>query len=123
VYWHHPAIYLLILVNLIIYAIVGAIVRKRARVAAGLCAEHKKRRRRAMTFAWVGIFLGPALIGVGFGKPSLALITGSGLLLTLGAVIVGVVMTRIVYAQKIDKSFVWLKGCGEEFLDSLPPLP
>ena len=27
VYWHHPAVYVLILINVILYAIVGAIVR------------------------------------------------------------------------------------------------
>jgi hypothetical protein len=41
----------------------------------------------------------------------------------LGSIVTGMIMARIVYARKIDKSYVWLKGCGSEFLDSLPPLP
>src|SRR5579872_5285818 len=49
VYWHSPWLYLLILFNLIIYAIVAAIVRKKAVVAPGLCSAHKKRRRIGIT--------------------------------------------------------------------------
>jgi hypothetical protein len=123
VYWHNPAVYLLILINIIIYAIVAAIVRKRARVAAGLCAAHKKRRRLALTFAWIGLLLGPALIGMGVADSSLAVAAAVGALVTLGGAIAGIVMARVVYAQKIDKNYVWLKGCGDPFLDSLPPLP
>jgi hypothetical protein len=47
----------------------------------------------------------------------------AGLLVLLVSILVGINMARIVYAQKIEKSHVWLKGCGAEFLDSLPPLP
>ena len=36
VYWHHPGVYALILINLIVYAIVAAIVRKRADTESGL---------------------------------------------------------------------------------------
>jgi hypothetical protein len=125
VYWHHPGVYLVILVNIIIYAIVGAIVRKRALVAAGLCAAHKKRRRRGIIFAWGGFVTGVGLLTWGFGNEGgiggLSVI--AGLLLLLASILTGINMTRIVYAQKIDKNCAWLKGCGPEFLDSLPPLP
>jgi len=50
-------------------------------------------------------------------------ITHAGLLVLLASILTGINMTRIVYAQKIDKNYAWLKGCGPEFLDSLPPLP
>ena len=125
VYWHHPALYLLILINLIIYAIVATIVRRRARVAVGLCAAHKQRRRRAITFGWGGFITGVVLMMWGFNDS-----TGNGgvfavvgILVTLGSIVTGMIMARIVYARKIDKSYVWLKGCSPEFLDSLPPLP
>jgi hypothetical protein len=44
-----------------------------------------------------------------------------GVLLILGSVIGGLIFGRIVYAKKIDESYVRLKGCGIAFLDSLPP--
>ena len=120
VYWHHPGVYFLILINIIIYAIVGAIVRKRAIVAPGMCLVHKKRRRLWITSAWCTFGLGFALIcfdnaqGLGL---------GIGILLILLAVLLGIITSRIVYAHRIEPTRVWLKGCGGDFLDSLPELP
>jgi hypothetical protein len=125
VYWHHPAVYLLILVNIIIYAIVGAIVRKRALVAAGLCVAHKKRRRLAIIFAWTSFIVGVFLLSWGFRDSTSngGVFAAAGLLVVLASILTGIILARIVYAQKIDRSYAWLKGCGPEFLDSLPPLP
>src|SRR5207237_4145923 len=58
-YWHHPAVYAAFLVNLIVYAIVAAIVRKTALINVPLCDEHKKAR----TF-WTLIGLGVMLAGM-----------------------------------------------------------
>jgi hypothetical protein len=125
VYWHHPGVYALILVNIVIYAIVGAIVRKRALVAAGLCAAHKKRRRVAVAVAWIGFITGMGLLtwGVGDTTGYNGVFAVAGLIVLLVSILVGINRARIVYAQKIETSHVWLKGCGAEFLDSLPPLP
>ncbi len=45
------------------------------------------------------------------------------MLLLFASALTGMVLSRVVTARKIDKDYVWLKGCGPEFLDSLPPLP
>jgi len=121
VYWHHPGLYLLVPVNAIIYAIVAAVVRKKAFVRAGLCREHKKQRHIALIFAWVGALGGIALMFFGMGS-SLG-IWGAllGLFLIIGSIVGGLIFARTVYANKIDKSYVRLKGCGIAFLDSLPP--
>lgn len=42
------------------------------------------------------------------------------ILATLGCVIAGIIMSRIVYANRIDDRYVRLKGCGEAFLAELP---
>jgi len=122
VYWHHGALYLLILINALIYAIVALVVRKKALVSAGLCTEHKKRRRNALIFGWTGTIVGLVLMGHGLGSSS----SGSGveslvgILAILVSIIAGMIFGRIVYAKKIDKTYVRLKGCGVDFLDSLP---
>jgi hypothetical protein len=125
VYWHHPGVYALILINIIIYAVVGAFVRKRANVAAGLCAEHKKRRRLAITLGWVGFVTGVALLTWGFHDTAAngGVFALAGLLVALGSSVTARVLSRIVYAQRIDKNYVRLKGCAAEFLDTLPPFP
>jgi hypothetical protein len=125
VYWHHPAIYLVILINIVIYAIVAAIVRRRARVAAGLCAAHKKRRRMAILITWTSFIAGVGLLAwaAGDSTGNAGVFAAAAVAALLGSILAGVIAARVVYAQRIDKSFVWLKGCGAEFLDSLPPLP
>jgi len=123
VYWHHPGLYLLLLLNVIIYAIVAAVVRKRAAVGAGLCIEHKKRRRIAMTFAWTGALSGIVLMFFAMGSSAGAWGALLGVLLILGSCIGGLIFARVVYARKIDKTHVHLRGCGTAFLDSLPPFP
>jgi hypothetical protein len=125
VYWHHPAIYLLVLINALIYAVVGLIVRKKAVVAAGLCAVHKKRRRLALTLGWISLFAGVGLLSwmaAGPG-PKGALLALIGFVVMLASFVIGMRLARVVYAQKIDKEFVRLKGCAPEFLDTLPQFP
>ena len=123
VYWHPSGWYLLILINLIIYALIAFIVRKRALVAPGLCIEHKKRRRIFIAVAWTVFLLGAALGIMGFNGQGSAAAGGFGMLMILVSAIIAIVGTRTVVASKIDKDYVWLKGCSPEFLDSLPPLP
>jgi len=121
VYWHHPGLYLLLLINALIYAIVAAVVRRRAAVGAGLCIEHKKRRRIALTFAWTGALSGIVLMYIGMGSSAGAWGALLGVLLILASIIGGMIFARVVYAKKIDKTHVHLRGCGTAFLDSLPP--
>ena len=71
----------------------------------------------------VGVGCGIALIALSAGDRGSSADAVVGILLIVAAAIVGILMGRVVYAQKIDEKYVWLKGCGAEFLDSLPPLP
>jgi hypothetical protein len=122
VYWHHWALYLLILINALIYAIVALVVRKKALVSAGLCTQHKKRHRNALIFGWTGTLAGIVLMshGLGTGGSAGGTETLVGILLVLVSIIAGMIFARVVYAKKIDKTYVRLKGCGTDFLDSLP---
>ena len=123
-YWHHPGIYALILINLLIYLIVALIVRKSAIVSPGMCVEHRKRRRNAILVGWLvalgGIVLFFAAAASGDSDTSLSLV-GIGILLLLAGMLWGIVLGRVVYAKRIDAAYVRLKGCGVPFLDSLPP--
>lgn len=123
VYWHSPWLYLLILFNLIIYAIVALAARKKALVAPGLCVDHKKRRRNALAVGWLGFLFGFVLLFIGLGTDVGPWGPFLGVVVMLASVIVGMIKGRIVYASRIDKTHVRLKGCGQPFLDSLPPFP
>lgn len=123
VYWYHPAVYILIVINLLIFLIVALAVRKTAVVTAGLCVEHKQRRRNAILVAWAGVALGVGLFVAASATDSenWPLLALGGIVSILAGIIWGIVFGRVVYAKRIDKVHVRLGGCGAEFLDSLPP--
>jgi hypothetical protein len=119
IYWHHPAIYLLILVAVLIYLIVALATRRTARISAGLCERHRNKRRLTIGGAWAGVIAGFCVMVWGFNEgPGFAGLFG--LLLLLGSMFYGVLAGRIVWAKRIDKQNAFVKGCGAEFLDTLP---
>jgi len=120
VYWHHPALYILILVSLLIYVIVAAIVRKSAKIAPGLCEDHKKRRFNAILTGWIGVLVAFIVPFVFADTQYMGAAVGLSILGFLVIIIYAMRRGRIVYAKRIDSDEVRLGGCGQEFLDSLP---
>ncbi len=119
IYWHHPAIYLLILVAMLIYFIVALIARRKARISAGLCERHRNRRRLVIAGAWAGVVAGFWMVATGFGgsTPVMGLL---GILVIFGSMLFGMIAGRFIWAKRIDKNYAFAKGCGPEFLDTLP---
>ena len=124
VYWHHWGIYFVLLLNVIIYVIVALAARRKAIVAPGLCAQHKRKRRYFIAGAWLGVvvalllFVGGAPMGdVG------CWVMGGATLLLLASIVFGMIGGRVVWAKHISKEYARLKGCGPQFLDSLPRFP
>jgi hypothetical protein len=120
--WHPPYWYLLILFNLIIYAIAAMIVRQTATVMVPLCEQHRRRRRRMIALAWVLVLSGVAAIVVGASYPDLA---GPGVLAALvlffAGLLTGAFGTQTAVPKRIDKRLVWLQKVHPEFLADLPP--
>src|SRR5260221_12909174 len=58
-YWHTTWLYLLILFNILIYAVVALIARKSIEVSPGFCTEHASVRRRR-----IGGFLACGVAGI-----------------------------------------------------------
>ncbi len=117
--WHHPAIYLIVLVGVLIYVIVALIVRKTARVNIPLCPTHRAKRRNII-LTGLGIFL---LGIVGF-ISAIALDNGwyalVGFVLFLGGIITMVMGSQTVTPALINERAAWLKGVGPDFLAELP---
>jgi uncharacterized membrane protein len=114
--WHPSGWYLLVLVNVLIYILVGLAVRKRAKIALGLCPKHLLRRKVFLWIGWGGFVLGLSIILLG---PSGGDALMPGLLIILVALIAGFFGARIAYASKITKEEARLSGCGAPFLDSV----
>lgn len=117
-YWHASGWYLLILLNLIIYAIAAVIVRKKFELSPGLCDAHVKRRRMRVALA-LGLFvLFFAGCIIGFSEQ----IDGLGLACIAGAVaalVWSVIAARTVYPIEIHERGGRFKGFGPDFLASL----
>ncbi len=125
--WHHPAVYLAILANLLIYIILALCLQKKATIHIGLSDEWFARRRRAILIGWSVVLLsiGLALFGLVNSERSDAygwlVVTAFPLL--IGGAIYGAVASRMVVATRIDATYVYLKGACQEFLATLPQWP
>lgn len=118
-YWAHPAIYLLILCNLLILFIVYLIIRKKAIVHIGLCERHRARRKLGLIIGWSSVALGITMIVVG-AIFEYGWCAGTGALILIAGGITGGVMARTVAPAKVDKEFVWITGVNRDFVENLP---
>ncbi len=124
--WHPPLVYLVLLANILLYALIATIVSKKSRVEAGLCRAHRVRRRNAILTGW-----GMAIVGVVVFIAGLSLDAGwkgvpvvLGLCLVFGGAIYGILRAQIYVPKKINKEkFVWLRKVDSDFLASLPAWP
>ncbi len=117
-YWHTPALYLLVLLNLLIYAIVALAVRKRVAYRVGLCERHVRRRGFFIALAWSWV---PAALVLPFMTQDIDLFS----MVLLGAImttLVGIIECRVMLARGINERTVRFSGCGKAFVDSLPPI-
>ena len=69
-HWHHPAIYILVLVSILIYVIVVLIVRKKAVLHVGLCETHRTQRKWTIAGCWLAALLGVVALVAGIGGGS-----------------------------------------------------
>lgn len=117
-YWHSPWLYLLILLNILIYAVVGLIVRSTVRVSPGLCEAHAMQRRRKI-FIFLSLATGCCIGGIGAMQMKAPEAAAFLFLAMLVSLVIALVASRKVYAKKITKEYARLGGCKEAFLASL----
>lgn len=122
-YWHHPLLYLLILINLLVYVIVAIAVRKKAVVYVGVTERTLQKRRRAISWGWgIGI-AGIILFFSALSLPSesaTVLLAVLGLFLMLGGLGGGIAKATLVDADRIEDEYIWLRGVTNEYLALLP---
>ena len=120
-YWHHPAIYLTILAGLLIYVIVALVVRQKGAVYFSLCPRHRTRRVLGLLIGWIG-GLGGVVVAIAGAANQSAAIGILGIVIFIVG-IVAALSARVLYPNRIDEHFVWLKGASPQYLDLLPPVP
>lgn len=124
VYWHVPWVYLLLLVNVLIYIIVGLIIRKKAVVEVSLCDRHRTQRGLVIAGSWMVALAGIASFFVaGNIQEHAGLWVLLGVLLLIAGITLGVTLGTLVRAERIDEQVVHLRGFCPAFLDGLPEWP
>jgi hypothetical protein len=119
--WHHPALYLLILIAVLIYVIVALVVRKTIRVGVPLCSRHAQRRK-----VWVTLSCSLPLIGIAdaFVLPRFDMDPGWVVLIVVGFLLVGLVCWIIasnpIRPCSIDSFRAEFSGFCDAFLDHIP---
>jgi len=117
-YWHSAGLYLLILLNLLLYALVALIVRKKVEVSPGLCELHAAERMRRI-WASAGSMLGGVAVSFFAIEAQQAWIAFAAFFGGLLACIVMAMRARILMPLEISDSGARFRGCGPAFLASL----
>jgi hypothetical protein len=119
--WHHPALYLVLLVNLIVYVIVATFVSKTAVVWMGL-SETARRTQRRMRNLSLGLVLGGLALAVVtvFFELNPYLFFGGALSMFVAVPVYVWGGARLVVPALIDGEYVWLTGVHPDYLDLLP---
>ena len=117
--WHHPALYVLIVVGFLFYAILAMVLSKTATINVGLCETHAAARKRDIVITWMIVLLsfGSFYFAAAAEEMGFLLV---GVVLLLGAIIYGSLKTRVVAPQKIDDHYVWLTGLDANYLEQFP---
>ncbi|MEK6334281.1 MAG: zinc finger Ran-binding domain-containing protein [Acidobacteriota bacterium] len=118
--WHHPVLYLLLFVALLVYAILAAVLSKRAIVYIGLCPGHFQRRRKNLIIGVVLLVAGFIGAIVGFANEYF-MIGLLGLAAFLFGMVWTIVASRIVTVKRIDDRLIWLNGINSAYLAQFPP--
>jgi hypothetical protein len=125
--WHSPMLYLLILLNLILYAIVAIAVQKKGRVEFALCPQHLRQRRIAIAVGWFGALAFVAMLVIAFSadprRRPLMDTTGFWILgafaVLATSLIFAIIRSQPLKATRIGNGVLWLKGAGLPFLNSI----
>jgi hypothetical protein len=120
--WHHPAIFLLLLISPLIYIIVALILRNSATLYIPLTEEWFARRRRRMLFAWVAALLSACLFFGGLAnldEPSAVWVVIFAIVVGVSASLYGALGCRLVFPHRITDQYVWVRGVHPGFLDRL----
>ena len=123
-YWHNPLLFLLVLVNVLVYAIVSMILRKRFDLAVPMCPEHLQRRKNLLIATWVlgvGFIPGGILAGALIHDSDTAVAVGllTGFLMLIAAIVTGA-MSVIMRPREITEVSATFSGVCEQFLTHLP---
>lgn len=117
-HWAHPALFLIILVNLLIFLVVYVLVRRPCTIRYFMSPYAKRRQLLKQLFAVGVLFVGFFGMFVGTIVDSIEMIVLGVLLLCTGVVLLVIFLEAISLVKHKDGEF-WIKGCCPEFVRSI----
>jgi hypothetical protein len=111
-YWHASWVYLLILVNILVFAVVGLILRRSARITYSISPAARRERNRR-TWISVGVFLGGIVLLLAGANTDQAALMLVGPLASLAGLLLLGLWCRVVWAERIEGDFVHLRGISD----------
>jgi len=118
-YWHHPALYLVVFLGVLLYPIIALFFRRRTPVTLGLCVRHLRRRRASLGVACAGAVLGAVAIAIGVQRDVMPL-WFAGIVVMVASLAFGIVGSRLLVVTRIGENYTRFRGAGVEFLETLP---
>jgi hypothetical protein len=126
--WHHPAVFLAIVVHVLVYLVIALIVQKKATIYIPLTEEWFAKRRTRMMVAWGMVAFCILMIIVGITMLANENTVGvlflvAGVVIGLITVIVGLLACRLVTPTRMTDEYIWLKGVHPDYLNRLQVWP
>jgi hypothetical protein len=120
--WHHPVLYLVLFVNIIVYLIVANFLSKSVTLKVGISDRALASRRNAIAITWALVVGGVALVVAGSLNQS-AVPFLMGLLAMPFAAAVYLWGVKLVTPTRIEDGYVWIAGVHPDYLALLPEWP
>lgn len=120
-YWHREWLYVLLVIP-VIYLIVYLFVRTRSTVSVPICNNCRQRRRMFIAVSWFLVAIGTALIFVA-GFVDADLMGTLGLMFLCAAMFLGLSKGMLVSTTRVNAQYIWMRGFGKEYRESLPDFP
>ncbi|PPT75621.1 hypothetical protein XaplCFBP3122_12760 [Xanthomonas arboricola pv. populi] len=118
-HWHHPVIYLALLMGVLPYLILAIVLRKRSSHVLTLCAQHERSRVRYVVITRTSFL--PLLVGGLWIDGATGWLTGAGVMAAM--LLIGRRGSRVLSAQSVDHAQARYLGACEAFLRALPAPP
>jgi hypothetical protein len=110
--WSNPKLAFFILVNILLYALLASIFSKSGEIHFQVSREAARKRRNALMGNWGLFFLAIACFVLGGIYEARALFLAGGASM-LACIIFGVIASRFFWAEKVDKTHIWIRGIPE----------
>jgi hypothetical protein len=117
--WHHPSWFLRSLESALTNPTLTGFTQECVEIQPALCEMHWNAYKTKRLISWASLGVGIASFIGGLSNVEIGLVA-LGTFITVGAGIAILITRSPLVASHMNPTFIHLRGCGQDFLDSLP---